>query len=186
MAKRFPVRLLRLFRTLEGPLLEVCVFAGSLLSSVDVKLSIPGSAKVSRLVFDPPMGSNMRDLVWPQVFQFQSKNGHVESLVWRRFAPEDGCVHAIGLIMEAKIKESGRSKDYVGNISALVDEILSYRNQHGHGFSVVHDPKEGLHHVHIGYSQGPQPMTKQDKADLKVKLELIFSEQSGYQRPSLN
>jgi hypothetical protein len=151
-----------------------------------VKLPISRSAKVSRLVFDPPMGADMDDLVWRQVFQFQEKHGQLESLVWRRFAPEDNCVHSIGRMRETDIKLEGRDKKYVGSISTIISDILNYRNANGHGFNVVHDPKEGIHHVHICYDPAVHaPMTKNDKNELKVKLLEIFSDRSPFDRERL-
>lgn len=133
---------------------------------------------VSRHIFAPSMGKTLpeSELNWGNVFQFSTKHDALESLVWRKFAPDADCVDSLGRISVQQALRLGRTKSYLGSRSALVGDIRAYRNKNGHGIKVFHAPSEGIHHAHITYDRNPaSDLTKNDKSELKFQLKRIFT-----------
>lgn len=179
MAEKSLVRLSRKFRGIDRALLELSRRTGALLAGLGIKLAVPGEAWVSRQIFDPPMGPDIAALQWKIVFEFP--NGQGESLIWRRFAPQLSCVHSLGCQRESQAASTSRPRHYKGAVSCTVDAVLTFRNPNGHGFRVVHEPAEGIHHLHIEYDPAPDKrMSKSDKSELKLKLGEIFSDVSSH------
>ena len=154
---------------------------GQYAESLGLRLRIPGKSKITKMIFDPPMGHNVRNLIWKEVFQFPSKYDHCESVVWRRFVPAGSCVHRIGCMRQHDLRLGGRSKTYAGSVTAQVREVRAYRNPNNHGFNVFHAPSEGIHHAHIQFAISPDNLlTRNDKNELKFALEKIFSVSSPH------
>ena len=132
---------------------------------------------VTRHLFAPSMGETPAEseLRWPNVFQFSSQHGGFESLVWRRYAPDDNCVDSLGRQSANQAARLGRNKKYMGSRTAKSAEIHLIRNKNGHGFNLLHAPEEGIHHAHIGFRESTDlPLTKADKSELKVMLRKYF------------
>lgn len=139
---------------------------------------------VSRSVFDPPMGKDLANLVWREVFQFPSDNQQCESVIWRKFAPKITRVHRIECRRQRVLRAKGRKKTYTGALTACVGRIREFRNPNNHGFLVSHEPSEGIHHVHIQYQVSPNnPLTRSDKNELKFALKVIFDDRSPHTCP---
>jgi hypothetical protein len=77
------------------------------------------------------------------------------------------------------------TKTYMGAATAPSAEICAYRNPHGHGVRVVHEPAEGRHHVHLCYDSaaGSPLMHRGDKNEIKLKLVEIFKDLSMHNCP---
>jgi len=134
--------------------------------------TIPDDDLVARLVFDPWMRSEDKDLIWANVFQFPTEDGKVESVVWRRHAPAISDVHTHGCEKQASDRGKGKSRStYVGAITGMVEDIKSCKSKSGSCFTVDPDPTQGIHHVHLGFSAGS---TKADRSELKVILRSKF------------
>ena len=144
--------------------------------------TIPSQDDISRLVDYPRMYEDHKGLIWSEVFQFP--NSRPESVVWRKYATNDAEVHEIGLHRERSKKEANPDSkmQYAGFVTATVSDICRIKNIHGHGFKVLHEPHEGIHHAEISYSSGPTALTKPDKAELKLMLYKCFSELTRYSR----
>lgn len=133
---------------------------------------IGAGERLSRLVFFPSMFNESRELLWPGgVFQFRDDKGRRESLVWRKYAPSVEEVHEIGCRLESP------KRKYVGAITAHSDPLLSFSNQNGHGFDLVHRPEEGgPWHAEICCKANPaHQFKKTDKLELIAYLREIFS-----------
>lgn len=137
---------------------------------------------MSRLVFDPPMGAELSALSWTDVFPFQEREGRrCESLVWRRYAPHDPCVHALGCLQQEDRHAAGRTSNYVGCISASAEEIRSSDTVPGVTFIVYHAPSEGIHHAHIELRlDDGVKLTKPLKKEVRFAAERIFGARSDH------
>ncbi len=145
------------------------------MSAADPAETIDGGESVSRLVDDPRTYTVEKGLIWETLFQFP--HSQHESVVWRRYAPDDLDVHAIGCERERSRRGNpDRSPQrYAGFITAKVCTICAIRNVRGHGFRVDHLPAEGLHHAGISYAPVPGgSLNKNDKTELKVYLWQAF------------
>ena len=134
--------------------------------------TIPDLHGVSRLLFEPSMRDEYKDLLWPAIFQFPSADGCVESVVWRRHARTLKDVHKIGCEKQTNDRAKGRSRStYFGSITGNVAAIRGLRSKSGISITVVPEPSEGIHHAHLGFSAG---YTKVDRTELKVMLHTRF------------
>lgn len=135
--------------------------------------------RLSRLLFWPEMyGKKENDLVWDGgVFQFPREGNCCESLTWRKYKPTIADVHALGC--EAEVRKAGRK--YTGAATARAGDITNFRNVHGYGFRLVHEPDDGIHHVHVCYSveTGSKP-TRNDKSELRLFLKGVFTEMDAH------
>jgi hypothetical protein len=137
---------------------------------------IPSQDQVSRHIDSPEKWHpDERRFVEDRLFLFK-KPEEVESMVWRKYAPLIGDVHALGCARQVDRRVSRPDWTYEGAITAQVGEIRSIQNSAGDRFEVVHAPAEGEHHVHIEcqFAQDQQYL-KQRKSDLKEFLRKIFS-----------
>jgi hypothetical protein len=125
-------------------------------------------------------------------FFFEFPGNQCESVVWQEKL-RDGLqgVHRLGCEkqVEARKRQTAAGKEptktYAGAATARCATIRAYRNPNGHGVTVVHEPKEGPHHVHICYNsaEGAPAMTPGDKTETKLKLVEIFSDLVRYTCP---
>lgn len=131
---------------------------------------------VSRLVDFPHKYSPDQELIWENLLQFPG--GRCESVVWRKYAPNDGDVHQIGRDREAQKKEQKPEFAYVGFVSAEVRDIRGIQTSRGHGFTVDHEPSEGQHHAHICYKRvdPDEKLKPADKQELKLAIKSCFGE----------
>ena len=142
---------------------------------------IPNGGMVSRHIWPPAMGEDFDKLIYHNVFQFAKEYGSCESLVWRKFAPHIGCVHAIGCYAQLK-QPKHRKRYYSGAISAEVDAVRNFKSKRGHGFKIIHEPSEGIHHVHITLDKSPDvEFNKGDRSELLIALmTVLFKDQSEH------
>ncbi len=145
---------------------------------------IPDADNVSRWIFHPPMGKDIAELVWQNVFAFPSANAQCESVVWRKYAPDISDVHRMGCERQKQLRAEGKDKTYVGALTAYVRDIRGFRNKNNHGFFVIHEPSEGIYHAHIGFNASPDnEFTKSDQKELKFALIKIFADSSPHTCP---
>lgn len=137
---------------------------------------IPNQEAISRLIYYPRMYDAYEGVIWQVVFEFPK--GACESVVWRRYAVDDGDVHCIGREVEEQKKLRRPDVGYVGFISANVGRVRSIRTANGHGFTVMHEPSEGKHHAHICYKpSSKRDLTKNDRNELKLLLRNTFDDE---------
>ena len=141
---------------------------------------IPDNDAVSRLVDYPHKYSSEHDLIWHSIFEFPSRD--CESHVWRKYAPEHNDVHDIGRAREPEKQMKRPEYRYIGFITAEVREIRAIQTSRGHGFNVIHEPSEGIHHAHVCYDRADpnQNLKKNDKAELKLALRNCFGDLTEY------
>ena len=133
---------------------------------------IPDSDTISRLLFEPFMRPEEQDIIWKNVFQFSSKHGALESVVWRRYAPTIESVHGLGCKKQTSDRVALKQSTYFGAISACVADIKTIKSANGISFTVEHAPGEGIWHAHIGFSAGSN---KNDRNSMKLLLKAKFS-----------
>lgn len=152
------------------------------MSAAPVVEKIPNEDFVSRLIFDPPMGPDLKNLIWTEAFRLQSDSNYCDSIVWRKYVPDMKFLHSLGCKRERNFQYQGKDKVYRGSITAEVVSIRRHKNPNGHGFCVVHEPKEGQSHAHICYDIAPdKDLTKNDKNDLRMALiKNIFTDRSAH------
>jgi hypothetical protein len=134
--------------------------------------TIPDQDAVSRLLFEPSMRREDKDLFWENIFQFPSDQGQVESVIWRaKVVPISG-VHALGCAKQASDRTKGKNNSaYFGAMTGNVGAIRALRSPTGKFFTVKHVPTEGEEHSHIGFSEGA---SKNDRNGLKFQLRWVF------------
>jgi hypothetical protein len=144
---------------------------------------------LSRHIFHPPMFPG-GELLATAFFEFPGNQ--CESVIWhRRLADGLDGVHRLGCEKQALVRNKQASqgknpdKTYMGAATARCGEICAYRNPHGHGVRVVHEPAEGRHHVELCYDSmpGSTPMRRGDKSEIKLKLVEIFKDLSRHDCP---
>lgn len=138
---------------------------------------IPDEDLVRRHIDSPhKWNADEAKLVDDNVFQFPSADGEVESLVWSRYKPAVGDVHAMGCDKQAQKRAAGKTAwTYIGAMTASAGLIRSIRTVDGHGFELEHAPAEGVWHVHISYMRRDgQKLNKPQKNDLKEHLRKAF------------
>jgi hypothetical protein len=147
--------------------------------------TIPSSDFVSRHLFEPSMRKADRELVWENVFMFQSKNSFKESIVWRRYAPTIEQVHALGCSKQYNDQEIGKKTIYIGALTANAGSILGLKSKNGFQYAIVHDPSDGqgIHHAHVQFDISCGEPGKNDKLELKVLLKDVFSQIENHSCP---
>jgi hypothetical protein len=132
---------------------------------------IPDSDMVSRLLFEPSMRPK-DDILWENVFQFPSKDGNLESVIWRKYAAAIDEVHGQGCTKQTSDRQKGNARStYFGAITGNAGSIREIRSAGGVFFTILHVPAEGSSHAHIGFSPNS---TKIDRVELKVLLKREF------------
>lgn len=134
---------------------------------------IPDSDTISRLLFEPFMRAEDKDVLWENVFQFSSKHGAIESVVWRKYAPTLAAVHALGCQKQTSDRAAGKRSAYFGSLTGDVAEIRTIRSANGICFTIDHAPAEGIWHAHVGFSDGSN---KNDRNSMKVMLRAKFGD----------
>lgn len=133
--------------------------------------NIPDEDMISRLLFEPSMRRS-DDIVWENVFQFPSKDGGCESVVWRKYAPEIVDVHAKGCEKQLADHNKGNTRStYFGAFTGNVGSIRELRSGSGISFTIEHVPEQGIFHAHIAFPPGSK---KTDRGELKVMLKAQF------------
>ena len=143
---------------------------------------VPNDEDSSRLLFAPLMEVPNGELVWQNVFQFQSKYGCCESLVWRRYAPTIADVHAIGCGKQWADRAAERTQTYTGALTANIGVVRNLRSLKGGRFLIEQVPDEGEWHLHICFDQA-HSLTRNDKTELKKHIKDAFAERSGHTCP---
>ena len=140
--------------------------------------------RVSRLIDFPSMYNESRTaLTLKLVCAFPE--GQDESVVWRRYAPEDHDVHRIGCTREAEKRQAKPETRYKGCGTTTAGAIRCHKNARGHGFSVRHAPEEGLHHASVAYAPANGvDLLKGDRTELKVWLGERFSNHASHDCPN--
>jgi hypothetical protein len=138
---------------------------------------IPDPDMVSRLLFEPFMRPEDKDIIWENVFQFPSKAGRCESVVWRKYAVDVDDVHLLGCEKQTSDRSKEKRSTYFGSITGNVGEIRSIRSGNGAHFTVTHVPEDGVFHAHVGFSDGAD---KNDRNSLKVLLRAKFGAVEGH------
>jgi hypothetical protein len=138
---------------------------------------VPDEDILNRWIEYPHMYNlDSESLTGPSVFKFP--NGRPESVVWRKYVHTIADVHRLGFEKVEKHNqnhERDRQREYRGTIQATTGSIRAV-NSRGHGFSVIHAPAEGAHHVQISYRVASGSQLKPgDKANLKEHLFNCFS-----------
>lgn len=136
---------------------------------------IPDDDVVSRFLDVPRTYDVEKELLLPDAFVFC---GGIECVVWRRYAPKDSDVHALGCLRERAKREDSKKLDYryVGFKSAGVEEVRRLRTTAGHGYDVIHAPDEGKHHAVIQHKAAEgQIITKAHKSDLRELIHQAFA-----------
>jgi hypothetical protein len=150
---------------------------------------IPDEDRVSRWLFDPPLGDDLtalgEDHLFKKVFEFEG--GKCESLLWRKYASTIEEVHDLGCKQQRLLRTKGRDKTYMGAITGVVGEVRTFKNINGHGFDVVHRPDgdQGIQHAEVCYALAlDKSFTRNDKAELRLALvRQIFTEVNDHQCP---
>ena len=138
---------------------------------------IPLTDQLSRFIDSPHKYSEReQELLAENVFMFnEEKDGRRrESLVWRRHKPHIGDVHILGCQIQENKKANKPDYRYKGAITADVQRISLIRSTLMNGFSVKHDPEEGVWHVEISYAQHAGPITRNERTELRAKLREVF------------
>lgn len=134
---------------------------------------IPDEDAIHRHIDFPRMYNDAKEMIWENVFQFPG--GEPESVVWGKHAPTLNDVHRLGREREATIRRRNPDMRYIGFISSAAGPIRHVKTAPGHGFSVVHAPREGIHHAEISYRPaGEVPLKKSEKSELKFALRQVF------------
>jgi hypothetical protein len=147
---------------------------------------IPSEDAVSRMIDSPEKWSpEEKKFIDERVFLFKTPD-EVESVVWRKYAPEIADVHAIGCARQAekRLNEAHSSWTYEGAASAAVSAIRSIQNIKGDHLEVSHAPDEGIHHAHLELRfLAGNDFRKQRKADLKEAVRNLFSVMEAHRCP---
>jgi hypothetical protein len=135
---------------------------------------IPNCDDISRLIEFPRTYSREREIILEIGFEFPGGSG--ESVIWRKYAPTDEDVHAIGAQWEQKKRERRDETRYVGFATNTAGTVRGFRTARGHGFDVVHVPDEGKYHAEVRYSPATVvPLIKPDRAELRLAIAKMFS-----------
>lgn len=141
---------------------------------------IPDRDELSRLIFVRSLFQDDLDYIEIELFEFPSDlerpdYHRAESVVWRAFCVSDDEVNTLGCAKESEKRISGKNQVYLGARTATAGAIRAKRTQRGHGFTVVHYPKEGDWHVHIVVVEKPDvKYNKQDKSDVRALMQNLF------------
>ena len=175
----FHLRLLSICPWADRLYLKLQIWRGQKMSARSFLMDIPDEDHVARHVFGPSMGTSADNegLINKNFFMFASQHGGVESLVWRKFAPDAACVHSIGRATARRSNRAGktRPKKYLGFRGANVSQLRSYRSLNGFRFFVEHAPEEGVHHVHIAReTPNGSKLPKPDRSEMLTALVKLF------------
>jgi hypothetical protein len=108
-----------------------------------------------------------------------------ESVVWRLVAVSDAEVHELGLSKQRDDIAKGKNKKYVGFRSSTAGIVQKKVTSRGHGFEVVHYPKEGSWHAHVQVRPAEDTSyTSSDKRDIQALIEEAFSEKTPFDQES--
>jgi hypothetical protein len=140
---------------------------------------IPDQDRVARHIDQPFSYNDVSKVLWTNAFAFP--NGEGESVCWDKYAPTPEAIHAIGKAREEEKRAKGTNMTYIGYVACKsVGNIRQIKTQNGHGFTVTHQPGEGIHHCEIRYSiaggEQYKSLKKTDKTDLKEALRHCFGE----------
>jgi hypothetical protein len=131
---------------------------------------------VSRLIEKPSM-VNDSTWHWQAIFPFPSKDGRIESVVWRRKKVHDQEVHELGVARQTAKRARGKQSDYLGFITAVAGQVRAARTTRGLSFLIKHAPGEGDWRAHM---QLVEPVgivaNSNDLWDARGELEKIFSD----------
>ncbi len=145
---------------------------------------ISDADNVSRWLFRPHMGHDVANLIWDHVFLFPPSRGYRESIVWRKYASDINDVHRLGCEDQWRRRQAGRNHTYFGCATARVGDIRQFKNPNNHGFCVIHEPSEGIHHaeVRIDLARGKK-LTRKDRSELRFALKKIFDTKDTHSCP---
>ena len=135
--------------------------------------NIPDEDAIYRQVDFPRMYDDSIGLIWDQIFQFPS--GEPESVVWSKYAPTPEDVHRLGIEREKRARERRPEMRYIGFIPSTAGVIRAICTSRGHGFSVVHAPREGIHHAEISYRPAGE-LKRSERNELKLSLRKAFGD----------
>ncbi|HEV7911377.1 MAG TPA: hypothetical protein VGP28_09915 [Methylocella sp.] len=134
---------------------------------------IPDEDAIHRQIDFPRMYNDAKEMIWQNVFLFPQ--GEPESVVWGKYAPTADDVHRSGCNREATTRKRNPDMRYVGFISSTAGTVRAIRTRPGHGFSVVHEPTEGIHHAMVSYlSAAGTALKPSEKSELKFALSQAF------------
>lgn len=144
---------------------------------------VPDGDTISRNLYFPEMYGPERELLWKKFCTFS--NRACESGVWRKYAPADDDVHAIGLMHQEKKRATNPEWRYISFASATAGDIRAIMSNAGHGFTVVHDPIDDADfHTHVCYApaNGAEVSTLKPgpKRELKEMLFKAFNTVTEY------
>ena len=150
---------------------------------MEIVETIPSSDNVSRHLFFPFMFEN-DDILWSQVFTFQSKNDFCDSVVWRKYIPSTQEVHALGCEKLENDKLRYPNRKYFGACTGNVYDIRNFKTDHNIQLDVEHDQSngQGKHHAHLKLLL-PEGMNKpkpNDRSEIFSKIRLIFNRLEEY------
>ncbi len=144
------------------------------MSDVEIVESIPLEDDVSRHLYFPFM-FKYDDLLWSQIFTFQTKNKFCDSVVWRKYAESIQFVHALG---REKIERSVSKHKYFGATTGSVSNIRKFSTDSDIRLEVEHDPckDQGIHHAHLKLllPDGMKKPTPTDRLEIFSKIPFIF------------
>lgn len=148
---------------------------------------IPNEEGVSRLCDWPSMYEDSgRGSIAANLF-FTFPEGQSESLVWRKYAPEEADVHALGCQRETVKRARNPQARYTGCRTSKAGTIRDFRSARGHGFTITHEPIEGIHHAAVAYLPAGgatvDTLKKGEKGELKLALSNLFGPLSPHTCP---
>jgi hypothetical protein len=135
---------------------------------------IPDIAKAARLIDRPHKYDDVKQVLWENAFAFPGGEG--ESICWYKYAiPPEG-VHALGCAWQSKKRPTKPAMTYMGYLEGEVGPIRGFSTKRGHGFTISHEPSEGVHHAEVRYRVGVDnaPFNKSDKVELKLAIQGFF------------
>lgn len=135
---------------------------------------IPDADNVARLIDRPHKYDDVKQVLWENAFAFPKGDG--ESVCWEKYAKPPEGVHALGREWQARKRPTKPAMTYMGYLEAVVGPIRAFNTRRGHGFVVVHEPSEGIHHAEVQYriADGNSSLDKNDKSELKIAIKGLF------------
>jgi hypothetical protein len=140
--------------------------------------SIPDGDLLSRfLIFPNSYEKESNEIAFEGFVTFERDHQYGDSLVWRKYAPEDQDVHCHGLNAAEKKRERRMARNeadpdvrYTGFLSARAGEIRTIESA-GIRLGVKHLPEEGRHHAGVYCIPYTSSKIKTSvRSDLKLKL----------------
>jgi hypothetical protein len=128
---------------------------------------IPNGDTVSRSVTLPQCEFDLEKNLIKNMFVNLGDEG--ESLIWRKYASADHACHEFGLALN----RVGRL--YIGFANTITGNIRAYQSPNGHGFSVEHDPKDGVHHAVVKFlPKSGVKISRPERGFLRLTLTFMF------------